>query len=97
MSGVPEKGIQHAIELGRQAVALDVEGKTDRAAYFYEEAASVLENLTALNISLPENWRNKATEYKSRASSLRNACISCFYFNEIILIHSLTKISQIKL
>jgi len=75
MSGVPEEGIQNAIELGRQAVALDVEGKREGAAYFYEEAASVLESLTTLNISLPEKWRNKATEYKTRANFLRNACM----------------------
>ena len=76
MSGVPEEGIQYAIELGRQAVALDVEGNREGAAYFYDEAASVLENLSALNISLPDKWIDKATEYKIRATSLRNTCTS---------------------
>jgi len=76
MSGVPEEGIQYAIELGRQAVALDVEGNREGAAYFYDEAASVLENLSALNISLPDKWIDKATEYKIRATSLRNTCLT---------------------
>ena len=75
MSATPEEEIQHAIELGRQAVSLDVEGKRDGAAYFYEEAAFVLESLARLNITLPEKYRNKAAEYKSRATTLRNACM----------------------
>lgn len=70
MSGVRDT-IDSAVELGKKAVTLDQEGKHEGAAYFYEQAALVLERLTISNPSLPGHLTSKAAEYKQRAASLR--------------------------
>ena len=72
MSGPPQEPIQLAIELGRHAVSLDLQGKQEEAAFYYEKAANVLQELSTSNAPLAEKWSNKASEYKQRAISIRS-------------------------
>lgn len=67
--------LKQAIDLGQRAVVLDQSGKYESAAYFYEQAAEVLEKLKVLNASIPESAVSKAKEYKDRAVDLRNLCM----------------------
>lgn len=66
--------LQQAIELGKRAVLLDQEGKHEGAAYYYEQAAVALEGIVATSSNAPATLAVKATEYKQRATSLRNLC-----------------------
>lgn len=72
MSGMGDT-LNSAIELGKIAVALDQEGKHEGAAKHYEEAAAVLERLSALNLNVPQTLNSKAAEYRQRAAALRKS------------------------
>ena len=58
-----------------RAVALDKEGgDKEGAAYYYDQAAAAINRLIATKVNLPTSWVEKASEYQSRASALRNPC-----------------------
>lgn len=66
--------LNQAIEFGQKAVVLDQSGKYESAAFFYEQAAGMLEKLKDSNLEIPVSTVNKAVEYKNRAADLRNLC-----------------------
>lgn len=60
--------------LVERAIALDQEKSHENAAYYYEQAASSIQNLLTAKVSLPQSWTTKISEYQTRAAVLRNSC-----------------------
>ncbi|CAG9812881.1 unnamed protein product [Phaedon cochleariae] len=69
---IPVNSLDDAVEVAKKAVKFDEEGETNIAAYYYEAAASLLEQLAPVSDSeKAEPMMASAKQYKLRANDLR--------------------------
>ena len=64
-----EELIQQAAEVAHQATRFDSSGSEQAAAYYYEQAASLLDRAASLGAASP-SINDKINQYRARAATL---------------------------